>query len=506
MSNADHLQNAYKFRKLIVDNPERKMNLLLQMADSYLKARSYTNATLVLRTVLKLEPLNVQAMLRLAKSTLGEKKYQTAIKLFETITELVPELEEGFLGLWAAHKAAKEYDKAIKPLDLLLQRNPGNEKFLLKLIKTCESSGAKTEKISYLRQLVAVDSKRYIERSYELAELLVEAGDVSTSLKYLGLYLNENENDSRALLAAAKGAAKIKKWESCAEYATKIIEKTSFSPEGMYILGVCRIEQSRFDEAILLLEQLVEKCPEPVQYRLALARASFNAGELSTAKTEYSRCLARHPEREDIVLRLAEISWKLGERENASRLYERTLQYNPAMALALFRLAYIKFDKGLYPSAISLFRRLLVVKPDNYKANLYLGRSLRLTGSFDKAVDYLVRSLHLLPGQARAEFELGLIYKYLRKDHLAKEHFNNAIKNDEGGAVGKDASYELYHLENRKEQFEQTQSLPLAVNGFNSPEIFMGSDRRDNLHNAQNYSQKSIGNNSQSKVKWLKLT
>jgi tetratricopeptide (TPR) repeat protein len=465
MSNADYLQIAYGLRNKIRTNPEQKAELLLSMADAYIKGRSYSNAALVSRTILKLEPLNVRAMIRLGKASLGEKKTEVATKLFETITGLVPELEEGLWGLWASYVASKRYKDAIHPIEKLTSLHPKDESLLLKTIKTCEDGEDKKKTIQYLRELIETGPEKYADKNLHLSRLLAETGNLSAALSYMDKYLKVNMGDENTLTLAAKAAAKLKKWDLCAKYATQRIENGTFSPDGLYMLGTSRIHQNRWDEAILVLEQLVEKLPEQLNYRMSLGEAYFRSGELDCAQREYSRCLARQPERFDIIVRMAEISWRRGDRENASRLYERTLRFNPAMALALFRLGFIKFDKGLYPAAISLFRRLLVIKPENYKANLFLGQALRLTGSYDKAKTYLSRSLELVPGQSKPHLELGLLYKAIRQETLAKEHFKAAIKNDSGGTVSKDAAYELQHMEREQIDFEKIKELPIAANG-----------------------------------------
>lgn len=465
MSNADYLQIAYGLRNKIRTNPEQKTELLLSMADAYIKGQSYSNAALVSRAVLKLEPMNVRAMIRLGKASLGVKDTEVAIKLFETITGLLPELEEGLYGLWASYKASKKYKEAIVPIQKLISIHPKDESLLLKAIKTCEDGKDNDKAINYLRELIELAPKKYASESLHLSRLLAVTGNLSAALLYLDKYLIENNDDEMALTLAAKSAAKLKKWDLCAKYATKRIENGAFSPDGLYMLGKSRIEQKRYDEAILVLEQLVEKLPEPLKYRMLLGEGYFKAGELESAQKEYSRCLARQPQRFDIIVRMAEIAWRRGDRENASRLYERTLRFNPAMSLALFRLGFIKFDKGLYPAAISLFRRLLVIKPGNYKANLHLGQALRLTGSYDKAKTYLNRSLELVPGQSKPHYELGLLCKTIRQETLAKEHFKAAVKNDKTGTVSKDAAYELQHMELEHIDFEKIKELPMAANG-----------------------------------------
>ena len=491
MNKSHHIQEAYKLRNRIRNNPREKTELLLQMADSYLKGESFANADMVCRTILKLEPMNMRAMVRMGKASLGTRQSEKAIKTFTTITQIVPNLEEGLWGLWAALCQGGQYKNAIEPLEQLLEKNTASEKILIRLTDTCERAGSDKKTIKYLKALIEKEPSRYEKETLKLSKLLHKSGDKASSLKYLSSYLANNRDDLDAIIAGARTAAEIKNWNLCARFATLRIESGPFSPEGAYLLGVSRIEQGKFDEAILTLEQLVDKLPEPLTYRMALGEAYFKNNELTSAQREFSRCLVRHPERDEIVLRLAEISWRKGERESASRLYERVLRQSPSMALALFRLGFLKFDKGLYPAAISLFRRLLVISPDNYKGNLHLGQALRLTGSYEKAKVYLQRSLELVPDLAKAELELGLLYKTLRKTSLSREHLQNAVRKDPDGPWGKDALYELHQLSKAERSISRLEELPLAVNGNNrnhSPAVLRTSEQKT------------------PKVRWLKLS
>jgi tetratricopeptide (TPR) repeat protein len=80
------------------------------------------------------------------------------------------------------------------------------------------------------------------------------------------------------------------------------------------------------------------------------------------------------------------------------------------------------------------------------KAHLYLGRTLRMTGSFERSRNHLERARELAPRSAEAELELGLLDLELHRISLSREHLERARTLDPEGETGKRASYELTHL------------------------------------------------------------
>jgi len=440
------LNVAERLRDRVRREPERKVEHLLAMADAYVKARCYDAAMLVSRSVLKLKPFSVPAMVRLGRCLLGTKAFVPAEKLYSTLVGLVPQLDEAAWGLWAAHKGRQQHRAAAETVEKLLERKPADERARRQAAEDREAAGdaaAAVRHLEILCETAAVDGVMH----QRLGRLLLACNETSRALHHLEQALAENRQQPELLVLAAETAFGLRDWQKAGALAAERLESGEWSARALELLGRSRLEREEFDGAILALERLTDKVPDNVTYRLTLAEAYFRAGELRDAEVELNRCLARDPQRPATVLRLAEIAWRRSELDKAETLYERTLRLDPGQTLALFRLGLIKYERHLYPAALACFRRLMVAQPENVKAHLYLGRCLRITGSFDKAKNHLVRARELAPSRAEPELELGLLDLELHRTTLAREHFERAAALDPEGETGKRAAYELRHLD-----------------------------------------------------------
>ena len=449
------LQVAFRLQERCRREPKRKVELLLKMTDAYLKANYYKAALMVCRSILKIEPFNVQAMVRLGRCLLGQKEFRAAQKLYSSLTDLVSSLDEGWWGLWAAYKGQNEHEKAAMAVEHLLKANPNEQRALRQAADDRQAAGQTSLAIKHLENLFEqCEDKAAV--AGRLARLLLTCTEKARALHYLEVALDEERAQPALLLLAADTAFSLRDWKKAAALATERLEAGTFSCRALELLGRSRLELDEFDGAILSLERLVDKAPDNFSYRLVLAEALYRAGELRDAEVELNRCLARSPQQPQVVLRLGEIAWRKKERQKAETLYERCLRLNPGSTLALYRLGVLKFERHLYPAALTCFRRLMVAQPENIKAHLYLGRCLRITGAFDRAKNHLTRACELAPASAEAEFELGLLNMELHRTTLAREHFERATVLGGEGEWGKRAAYELAHLGKQKVR-------PLAV-------------------------------------------
>jgi len=445
-------------------DPARRNEHLVQLADVYVSLRYYKEASAVCRAILKSQPFNVGALLRLGKALLGQDNSHAASRLYDALTSSFPSLSEAWWGLWATRQRQGKPELAVQALENLLKKYPDDL-----LARRCLADGY----LELSKPLAAIIQLEILwkagERPKELAQLLIDASELSRALTHLQAALKEKPRDCTLLMQACEVSFRLRDYDCCCRLAARALEAGAISTRPLELLGRSRLELEEHDGAILALEKLVDKAPDQLDFRHALAEAYFRANELVEAQREFTRCLARDPGRPDTVLRLAEIAWRLSQRERAEELYERCIKMEPGNGLALFRLGLLRLERHIYAGALTCFRRLMVAQPNNVKAHLYLGRCLRITGSFPRSRNHLSRARELNSKCPETRFELGLLDLELHRVQSAREHFEHTLELNPEGTWGKRAAYELRHLEQDEGLRKAANDGPHPTNVHPSP-------------------------------------
>lgn len=151
-----------------------------------------------------------------------------------------------------------------------------------------------------------------------------------------------------------------------------------------------RLEKN--DEALRVLDSLLESNPENPRIYLNRGQALRARGDLKAARESLERSLALAPEgNATAYFELGEVRRQLNEKEGALDAYRKAVEQNPGEAEYQFRLGIQHLDVGNVDDAI---RWLEKAKPagDSIPEIYYgLGRAYRISGDIETSRQYLKR-------------------------------------------------------------------------------------------------------------------
>jgi len=94
-------------------------------------------------------------------------------------------------------------------------------------------------------------------------------------------------------------------------------------------LAVVYIQLDRPEDAIAILEQVLEQSPDDAQASIKLAKLYARVGDSARARQVYERLVDEHPDKPGVLLQYARFLREQGDRSRANRLQEQAYEQMP---------------------------------------------------------------------------------------------------------------------------------------------------------------------------------
>jgi Flp pilus assembly protein TadD len=155
----------------------------------------------------------------------------------------------------------------------------------------------------------------------------------------------------------------------------RLLAADPHNPDALHMLGVALAQQGAFIQAVPLMRQAAELCPNS-------AMVHFNLGNALSALDDY---------------------------EEALRCYERVTVLDPRNAQAQVRRGIALAKLGRFDDAESSFTRAAILNPQDPDAHYNLGNLYGLERRHELAVASFLRTLEIVPDHSDARFNLALL-------------------------------------------------------------------------------------------------
>lgn len=182
-------------------------------------------------------------------------------------------------------------------------------------------------------------------------------------------------------------------------------------------------------EALEHLQQAVRLSPEYAEAYLLLALAQHSAGDVEGALRSYAQLQELMPESAPYGVLVGDIYFAAGMLDEAEAAYVHAVEQFPDAGLAHYGLARVLEARG-DDGAIDALRSSIEHAPDFLDARVLLGRTLRLNGQADEALDHLLYAIRLNNNHAAARFELALVYEALERVADAENEYRMVLRLD----------------------------------------------------------------------------
>lgn len=176
-----------------------------------------------------------------------------------------------------------------------------------------------------------------------------------------------------------------------------------------------KAEQDRqYDRAAATYQQLSDKHPDQMDYRIALADNQRRIGRTDDALKNYDAVLAKNPG--DVTALEGKMLGKLAKRDMAAAaaLVQQILQLDPKRWRTLNAGGLLFASKNLPEDALKYYSQALTISPDNPSILNNVGLTLAMSKQYDKAIEALLRGSNLSvqnpAAQQQIDMNLALVY------------------------------------------------------------------------------------------------
>ena len=190
------------------------------------------------------------------------------------------------------------------------------------------------------------DATYYPDAHYQLAQLLGARGDTTESLRLLRKTLKLQADHAKAreafprvLEAHGKNALKARQPSEAATAFQQLEKWNPNHPMATILLGVARIEEKKFPEAIELLSRAIEKNPRNPTAHNNLGSAYARSNQPTEAERHFKTTIQMSPNHVGARLNLARLLESSNRNEEAAQQYTAVLKLQPASAEAKAGLA-----------------------------------------------------------------------------------------------------------------------------------------------------------------------
>ena len=180
------------------------------------------------------------------------------------------------------------------------------------------------------------------------------------------------------------------------------------------------LEDRRFGEAVLLLQQVIAKDPNMTVAYSKLGTAEAGLGSFSEAVKAKRKAVELVPDSPDLHFELGNVLVRAQDFEAAIPELEGVAAQMPESwkTRMLLALAYSRTNR--LPQAISECEKVLAVVPEQYGTNLLLGRVLVRSGEAEAALPKLMKAASLRPQAPEPHLSLAEAYAMLGRNHDAE--------------------------------------------------------------------------------------
>ncbi|MCD8107943.1 MAG: tetratricopeptide repeat protein [Oscillospiraceae bacterium] len=297
------------------------VSMYLNLGEKYLLDLDYEQAIVYFNKVIEVEPRNSRAYMGAAEAYVGLGDTESAINLLKTalevfsddeevtiellemLIEIDPETSEWYITLVEIYEAKGDSDSAIAILsnaveavtdgdsltvllEKLIDLDPTNVNWYLKLAQVYVDSSDRTSAISILRQgmdvvgnaktqlydkLIEIDSDT-IQWYFELAGVYEDQSNIPSAVDTLELGLNNFEDDDTKI-----------------DFSEELIEIDETNAEWYLTIAYIYIDQNDTDAAIAILREGLEKASDTTEIEALLNQlAPDTSGLVTTSSRTYN--------------------------------------------------------------------------------------------------------------------------------------------------------------------------------------------------------------------------
>lgn len=300
---------------------------------------------------------------------------QARVQLQEAI-KLRPDYVLAKLALAQVYVTKGEFPRAVEVANDILQYDANNVAAKL------------------LRSSAMIGLREYVQARQELNSILEKNPQLGDAQFQLGM-INFSEGN-------------FKEAESVFR---RLYSSAPQDPRGLLGTVEAMVSQKQYAQALQLINAELEKNPQRLDLRAALAQTAYRSGNYNLAITEYNKLLEKNPKDTGVLLRKAEAQRASGDLQGAIKTVEAAQANEPASAVPALTLAMLYDATGSHDQSRPFYQKVLQREPDNPMALNNLAYIMAEQGAdLDQALTMVQKAKQKLPNNPEVSDTLGWIY------------------------------------------------------------------------------------------------
>lgn len=251
---------------------------------------------------------------------------------------------------------------------------------------------------------------------FSKAQRLADKGQFAKAIQVYSQIIRQNPDNyaayaSRALLyeqLKAKDAEQLKKNKQLAEHDyLRAISLNYQRPEIFNNLAALYIDQNRYGDAILQLNQALVLQPDYFMALMNRGIAKSKLGKLSDALVDFTAADKVRPHTALLFLNRAIAEYEAGYYESALNDFSTVIELEPNSPRAYLERGRTFIKMGYFQNALDDLQHAMTLKPDYAMPYYYAGELLFSQGKVDEGISYLEQAKAYDPNYAPIYETLG---------------------------------------------------------------------------------------------------
>jgi tetratricopeptide (TPR) repeat protein len=459
-----------EFRNVLQIDPNHA-DAHFELAQAYLKSGNPKEGFWELRETVRLDDTNHDARLQFAQIAIFAGEIEEALEHADAVLAADPTRVDAALVKGQAHDALKQPEEAEAAFRKAVELGQDNNGAHLMLAAYLRRHGDREGAEIHLKRAIEIEpqSQTYLaiggfyaeegsdaeaEAAYGKAVEVAEGEEIAKAYEVLGSYLYRADRFDEAVALLEEG-----------------VERADNPVPLLYLLARMHRSQGNTEKADALAVAAAETNPEDPGPFLILSAYRSQEGDLPGALKAAESAAAVAPEDEPSAkLRVAEVLFEIGVRDGdeesltrGREILDEVTAAHPENAAAMFVQAKLDLAEGRPEEAIQAVRMAIDQRPDWPQAHFLLGMALATSGQRTAARAELARALELDANLSEARRALVDVHASLGEHEYAVEEGRRyLIENPDAAAVRIRVAQSLVLTGRQKAALAEVEAIPEA--------------------------------------------
>jgi tetratricopeptide (TPR) repeat protein len=414
-----------EFKQTLLKDPA-SVTVRLKLAAEYVRSGLITEAIEAADSAVKLAPKNPEARMLLAGLYTGVKLFDQAIVQFEEAYAMDPSNEEAALFIGAVQAEKGEFVKAENHFDRVLKipdfKSKAKAHYYLGKINHEKEDADVRVTLKHLRRAIQ-ENPDYRDAVIALAQVLSEEEMDQEAEKALFKYQEVQGPDPEMTRLLTKIYLKNKDFEKAAEQMAVLSKFDSSNMSLKIQRALIHMELKESDQAIALLEEILEEAPDLDKARFYLGALYLDKQQFSRAISNFEQIPAASTYYSDARVQIAQLYKEANRFPKAEATLVEAIKSRDDLPELVAALATTYDSQRKYKEAQKILEAGVQKFPEDTQLNFFLGSVFDRLGETEKSIEMFKVTLEIDPDHVQALNYLAYTYAETGKNLEEAEEF-----------------------------------------------------------------------------------